>query len=85
MLGKTLIAWPANYCYDNKNGNEPSPTRYANDSSVIKSADKFPVEVHDQLEYYVYRFDPRSGQTFYVGKGKGDRVFAHAKNLVRAS
>ena len=23
--------------------------------------------------------DPRNGETFYVGKGKGDRVFAHAK------
>lgn len=52
----------------------------------MKSADKFPSEVHDQLKYYVYRLiDPRSGQTFYVGKGKGDRVFAHAKNLVKSN
>jgi len=28
----------------------------------------------------VYRLlDPRNGETFYVGKGKGDRVFAHAR------
>lgn len=29
---------------------------------------------------YVYRLvDPRTGQTFYVGKGKGNRVFDHIK------
>lgn len=33
----------------------------------------------EKLEYYVYRLiDPRTGQTFYVGKGKGNRVFQHA-------
>ena len=32
--------------------------------------------------YYVYRLiDPRTYQTFYVGKGKGDRVFQHVKEL----
>ena len=42
----------------------------------------FPSEIFDQLGYYVYRLiDPRSGQTFYVGKGRGNRVFAHAKGL----
>lgn len=31
--------------------------------------------------YYVYRLiDPRTYQTFYVGKGKGDRVFQHVKD-----
>ncbi len=40
----------------------------------------FPVEVADALKSYVYRLiDPRNGETFYVGKGKGDRVFAHIK------
>lgn len=40
----------------------------------------FTSEISDQLKYYVYRLiDPRNGQTFYVGKGKGNRVFAHAK------
>ncbi len=39
----------------------------------------FPREIFDRLGYYVYRLiDPRSGQTFYVGKGRGNRVFAHA-------
>lgn len=31
-----------------------------------------------KLGNYVYRLiDPRNGETFYVGKGKGNRVFAH--------
>lgn len=41
--------------------------------------DRFPPGVALQLGYYVYRLvDPRNGETFYVGKGKGDRVFSHA-------
>lgn len=32
-------------------------------------------------KYYVYRLiDPRTYETFYVGKGCGNRVFQHAKN-----
>ena len=39
----------------------------------------FPKEVEEQLGFYVYRLvDPRNGETFYVGKGKGNRVFEHA-------
>lgn len=35
-------------------------------------------------EYYVYRLvDPNTGHTFYVGKGKGDRVFQHVKEANR--
>ena len=42
--------------------------------------DSFPDGVAEQLRWYVYRLiDPRNGETFYVGKGQGDRVFAHAK------
>ncbi|GAB4153073.1 MAG: hypothetical protein Tsb009_29320 [Planctomycetaceae bacterium] len=38
----------------------------------------FPPGVADQLKFYVYRLiDPRNGETFYVGKGKDNRVFAH--------
>ena len=42
--------------------------------------EKFPPGVADQLGWYVYRLiDPRNGETFYVGKGQGDRVFQHVK------
>jgi hypothetical protein len=34
---------------------------------------------------YVYRLiDPRNGETFYVGKGKANRVFAHVKGDIDA-
>ena len=43
---------------------------------------QFSPEVTDALKWYVYRLiDPRNGETFYVGKGKGNRVFAHATGL----
>lgn len=39
---------------------------------------EFPPGVMEHLGWYVYRLiDPRDGSTFYVGKGKGNRVFAH--------
>ena len=42
--------------------------------------DRIPEEVADQLKWYVYRLiDPRDGETFYVGKGRADRVFVHAR------
>lgn len=45
---------------------------------------KFSPEVCRRLGYYVYRLiDPRSGQTFYVGKGKNNRVFAHAHDALK--
>ena len=38
----------------------------------------FTFEVSEKLKYYVYRLvDPRNGETFYVGRGKNNRVFAH--------
>lgn len=47
------------------------------------AATAFPPEVHDAIKFYVYRLiDPRSGETFYVGKGRRDRVFAHARGEV---
>ena len=46
------------------------------------STDQFPKELAAKVDYYVYRLiDPRNGQTFYVGKGKNDRVFRHAQGV----
>ena len=40
--------------------------------------DKFSVTTIEKIGYYVYRLiDPRNGETFYVGKGKNNRVFDH--------
>lgn len=46
----------------------------------------FPPEVIEKLRTYVYRLiDPRNGETFYVGKGKRNRVFAHIDEQVDES
>lgn len=38
----------------------------------------FTEQVCEKLGHYVYRLiDPRNGETFYVGKGTGNRVFQH--------
>ena len=45
-----------------------------------QSVNSFPPEVVEKLGFYVYRLiDPRDGETFYVGKGYGNRVFAHIR------
>lgn len=45
-----------------------------------KDSDSFPPGVAEKLKTYVYRLiDPRNGETFYVGRGQGDRVFAHVR------
>jgi uncharacterized protein len=44
----------------------------------------FPPGVADRLAYYVYRLiDPRNGETFYVGKGLGNRIFEHANGELK--
>lgn len=46
----------------------------------------FTDEIAEKLGFYVYRLiDPRNGETFYVGKGKRNRVFAHVAGEVEAS
>jgi len=48
-----------------------------------QESDSFPAGVTEKLKTYVYRLiDPRNGETFYVGKGQGDRVFAHIREQV---
>ena len=42
---------------------------------------KLTPEVANALNSYVYVYiDPRNGEIFYIGKGKGDRLFAHLKD-----
>lgn len=46
------------------------------------TVESFPAEIHKDLEFYVYRLiDPRDGSTFYIGKGRGDRVFSHVRAM----
>lgn len=46
---------------------------------MTENEDWFTSEVSEELQAYVYRLvDPRDKETFYVGKGRGNRVFQHA-------
>ena len=46
----------------------------------------FSPEISEKLKFYVYHLiDPRNGETFYVGKGKGNRVFAHSEGKTASS
>lgn len=45
----------------------------------------FTPEAAQLIGYYVYALvDPRNQQIFYIGKGKGNRVFDHANNVKEA-
>lgn len=45
------------------------------------STKRLPPGIAEKLSYYVYLYiDPETDIPFYVGKGKGDRVYAHLKD-----
>ncbi|MCH5234825.1 MAG: hypothetical protein J1E16_05985 [Muribaculaceae bacterium] len=45
---------------------------------------RFSKELHPKIGHYVYLLiDPRDNNIFYVGKGQGDRIFAHAKGALK--
>ena len=45
--------------------------------------ESFSPYVQEHVGWYVYLLrDPRNNEVFYVGKGKGNRVFAHARDAV---
>ena len=45
--------------------------------------DVFSDAAAEALQHYVYRLiDPRNGETFYVGRGQGQRVFQHVQDAV---
>ena len=47
-------------------------------------AERFTDEVTEELKFYVYRLiDPRNGETFYAGKGRGNRLFAHIRDELK--
>lgn len=44
---------------------------------------EFPLSVIEKLEYYVYLLiDPEINQIFYIGKGIGNRIFAHVNGAI---
>ncbi|GEM_PF-2758863 len=45
----------------------------------MKSYDMFDEDIKRKLKYYIY-LDPDTNDIFYVGKGKGNRVFSHLKD-----
>ncbi|CDF99459.1 Putative uncharacterized protein [Avibacterium paragallinarum JF4211] len=45
----------------------------------------FSTGVIEKIGYYIYCLvDPRNQNIFYVGKGKGNRVFQHSKGHYQA-
>lgn len=56
--------------------------RLALSGTQIAETEWFSEAVCAKIGNYVYRLiDPRNGDTFYVGKGRGNRVFQHAAGV----
>lgn len=52
----------------------------------MNTSPRFSEEVCARLGNYVYRLiDPRNGETFYIGKGRNNRVFDHAAGVTVVS
>ena len=50
------------------------------------ASNSFSDAARETLQHYVYRLvDPRNGETFYVGRGQGDRVFQHVDGFIRSA
>jgi uncharacterized protein len=48
---------------------------------MSQTKDKITSEVAKKLKYYVYVYiDPRNGKPFYIGKGRGNRIFSHLQD-----
>jgi hypothetical protein len=51
----------------------------------MSAKNHFSPTVSERLQHYVYRLiDPRTGETFYVGRRVGNRVFAHVNDELKA-
>lgn len=49
----------------------------------MNTKNEFSPEAIEKLRWYVYKLiDPRNGEVFYVGKGKGNRVFSHVNGAI---